>query len=106
MAMGGFIYSGVVAWRMRKQAAYRLGFEDWVFHLAFPAMSYALLAFSALAALGHVTIALFAVAASALLLLFIGIHNAWDAVSYHVFVNTGGSHREAHHNRKTGKERK
>jgi len=22
-----------------------------------------------------------------LLLLFIGIHNAWDAVAYHVFVN-------------------
>jgi hypothetical protein len=24
---------------------------------------------------------------TALLLLFIGIHNAWDAVSYHVFVS-------------------
>ena len=24
---------------------------------------------------------------AALVLLFIGIHNAWDAVSYHVFVN-------------------
>jgi hypothetical protein len=23
------------------------------------------------------------------LLLFIGIHNAWDAVTYHVFVKTG-----------------
>jgi hypothetical protein len=29
--------------------------------------------------------ALFGVAAASLLLLFIGIHNAWDAVSYHVF---------------------
>jgi hypothetical protein len=26
------------------------------------------------------------VAAAALLLLFIGIHNAWDTVTYHVFV--------------------
>ena len=25
--------------------------------------------------------------AAALLLLFIGIHNAWDAIAYHVFVN-------------------
>ncbi|MGC1451610.1 MAG: hypothetical protein WA830_16385 [Candidatus Sulfotelmatobacter sp.] len=32
------------------------------------------------------TEALFGVAAAALLLLFIGIHNAWDAVTYHVFV--------------------
>jgi hypothetical protein len=29
---------------------------------------------------------MFSVAAGALLLLFIGIHNAWDAVTYHVFV--------------------
>jgi hypothetical protein len=32
------------------------------------------------------TEALFGVAVAALLLLFIGIHNAWDAVTYHVFV--------------------
>ena len=31
--------------------------------------------------------AMFVAAAAALLLLFIGIHNAWDAVTYHVFVN-------------------
>jgi hypothetical protein len=31
---------------------------------------------------------MFAVAAAALLLLFVGIHNAWDAVTYHVFVLT------------------
>jgi hypothetical protein len=29
---------------------------------------------------------LFGVGTAALLLLFIGIHNAWDAVTYHVFV--------------------
>jgi hypothetical protein len=32
---------------------------------------------------------MFGVAAAALLLLFIGIHNSWDAVTYHVFVNRG-----------------
>jgi hypothetical protein len=92
MGVGGLIYTGVVAWRMRNQAAYRPGFEDWVFHLALPALAYVLLASAASAARGQVTAWLFAVGASALLLLFIGIHNAWDAVSYHVFVNTDGSH--------------
>jgi hypothetical protein len=29
---------------------------------------------------------LFVVATAAVLLLFVGIHNAWDAVTYHVFV--------------------
>jgi hypothetical protein len=48
--------------------------------------------------------ALFAVAASALLLLFIGIHNAWDAVSYHVFINMGASRSQAGDKRQTEKE--
>ena len=34
----------------------------------------------------HLSAALFAIGAAALLLLFIGIHNAWDGVTYHVFV--------------------
>ena len=40
----------------------------------------------------HTREALFGVGAAALLLLFIGIHNAWDAVAYHVFVNTRDKH--------------
>jgi hypothetical protein len=92
---GGLIYSGVVAWRMRKQTAYRPRLEDWVFHLALPAGSYALLAFGALTAFEYMVVAHFAVAATTLLLLFIGIHNAWDAVSYHVFVNLSDSSRDA-----------
>jgi len=35
--------------------------------------------------------ALFGVGAAALLLLFIGIHNAWDAVFYHVFLSKRGA---------------
>jgi len=34
--------------------------------------------------------------ATTLLLLFVGIHNAWDAVTYHVFVNGGDSGAERH----------
>jgi uncharacterized membrane protein HdeD (DUF308 family) len=30
----------------------------------------------------------FVVGAATLLLLFVGIHNAWDAVTYHVFIKT------------------
>jgi hypothetical protein len=89
---------------MRRQTAYRPGFEDWAFHLALPAAAYALLAYGASAAVEHIVVAQFAVAASTLLLLFIGIHNAWDAVSYHVFVNLGGSRREAQNGESTRDE--
>ncbi len=46
-----------------------------------------MLAFSPFAAPSHTREALFGVGGAALLLLFIGIHNAWDSVVYHVFIN-------------------
>jgi hypothetical protein len=87
MALSGVVYAAIVARRMRLQSAYKPEFEDWLFHVLLPFAAYAILALSAFAAHSRLREALFAVAAAALLLLFIGIHNAWDAVTYHVFVN-------------------
>ncbi len=58
-----------------------------MFHVVLPLGAYALLALSAFAAHAQTRGALFAVGAAALLLLFCGIHNAWDAVAWHVFVS-------------------
>jgi hypothetical protein len=81
----GVVYAIVVARRMRRQTAYQPEFEDWLCHAALPLAAYAILALSAFAAPLHERDALFGVGAAALLLLFIGIHNAWDSTSYHVF---------------------
>ena len=51
-----------------------------------PLAAYAMLALCAVAAPLHERAALFGVGAAALLLLFSGIHNAWDIVAYYVFV--------------------
>lgn len=72
---------------MRTQSVYSPQFEDWLFHVLLPFAAYGTLAASAYAAGRDAHRAMFGVAAAALLLLFIGIHNAWDAVTYHVFVN-------------------
>jgi hypothetical protein len=61
-------------------------FEDCLFHILLPFAAYAALTVSACAAHSHTRPALFLVAVAALLLLFVGIHNAWDIVTYHVFV--------------------
>jgi hypothetical protein len=84
----GAVYVVVVARRMRVQSAYHPVFEDWLFHVLLPFAAHAVLAISAYAAHFHARPALFLVGAAALLLLFIGIHNAWDAVTYHVFVRS------------------
>ena len=90
VGLGGIVYEIIVARRMRLQTLYTPVFEDWLFHVLLPFAAYATLAISAFAARPHLRDALFGVAAAALLLLFVGIHNAWDAVTYHVFVKKRG----------------
>ncbi len=98
VGLSGIVYSIVVARRMRAQTAYQPVFEDWLFHVLLPFAAYAMLAGSAFAARSHARPALFIVGAAALLLLFIGIHNAWDTVTHLVFVEKRGK-REAKRNR-------
>ena len=87
--IGGGIYTVVTARRMRTQMTYKPDFEDWLFHALLPLSAYVLLGASAPAILSHARDALFAVGGATLLLLFSGIHNAWDAVAWHVLVNRG-----------------
>jgi len=54
-----------------------------------PFAAYTTLAGSAYPAHAHTHEAMFGVAVAALVLLFRGIHNARDAVTYHVFVKRG-----------------
>jgi hypothetical protein len=86
LGLGGIVYGVVVTRRMRSQKVYRPEFEDWLFHSLLPFAAYATLAGSAIATRSNPATGPFGIAAAVLLLLFIGIHNAWDAVTYHVFV--------------------
>ena len=70
---------------MLRQGAYKPVFEDWLFHVLLPFAAYATLAVTAFATRSYLPGTLFGIGAAALLLLFVGIHNAWDAVTYHVF---------------------
>ena len=57
-------------------------FEDWLWHAVLPLASYLTILGAAMALRGRAHEALFGVAAASVLLLFIGIHNAWDTVTY------------------------
>ena len=94
LGLGGIGYEIIVARRMRAQTVYQPEFEDWLFHALLPFTAYVTLAASAYAVRSHAYEAMFGVAAAALLLLFIGIHNAWDAVTYHVFFRKRGEHQD------------
>ena len=80
--LGGLVYAARVIPRARRQTSYRPGLEDWLFYILLPCGAYAALVVASLF-LGTATeTAAFVIAAAALGLLLIGIHNAWDTVTY------------------------
>jgi hypothetical protein len=78
----GLLYMAVVMRRVRSQTLYALVFEDWLFHTALPFLAYATVLSAGLTLVHHTDDALFGVGSASILLLFIGIHNAWDSVTY------------------------
>ena len=90
LGVTGVVYGIVVVRRARRQVGYRPVFEDWLFHAVLPLVAYSLLLVSAILLRSYPQRVLFVVGAMALLLLFVGIHNAWDTVT---FIALGGFER-------------
>ena len=78
----GMVYSLMVLRRAMRQKDYKPVFEDWAWHAALPILAYAALVHAGIQLARVPTHALFIVGGSVLLLVFIGIHNAWDTVTY------------------------
>jgi hypothetical protein len=93
LGVTGVAYAIQIGWRLGGQTVYQAVFEDRLFHVFLPLTAYAILAISAFAVLFYPRPGSFLVGFAALLLLFCGIHNAWDLVTYHVFVR-GGKQKE------------
>jgi len=80
--VAGVVYTAVVIRRARRQTGYAPVLEDWLWHAAFPVVAYvALLTASILLNRGP-EICLFVIGAATVSLVFIGIHNSWDTVTY------------------------
>jgi len=85
----GIVYVMVVIAKTRRQNEYRPVLEDWLGHAVFPIVAYVGLLAAAIALTGSPAAALFAIGAASLILLFTGIHNAWDSVMYIAFDRPG-----------------
>jgi hypothetical protein len=82
VGVGGLVYVGIVARRLLRVTTYKPVMEDWLGHAIVPFVAYAALLVAAILLPGDATPALFIVAAVTVLLVFDGIHNAWDIVIY------------------------
>jgi hypothetical protein len=80
--LAGVVYGVIVVRRARRQTTYQPVLEDWIWHAMLPLVAYAAITAAGFALRPDVDGALFAIGAASLLLLFIGIHNAWDTVTF------------------------
>jgi len=78
----GVVYSGIVLRRALRQRGYRPVFEDWLWHTILPAVAYATMLVAGISLARDFAGSLFLIGPATLLLVFVGIHNAWDTVTY------------------------
>ena len=81
-AVAGIVYMAIVVRRTVRQKGYAPVLEDWIWHCALPTVAYVTMLGAALFLRRDPPESLLVIGVMALLLLFIGIHNAWDAVTY------------------------
>jgi hypothetical protein len=78
----GLVYSCIVLRRARSVTIYKPVLEDWIWHVCLPFLAYLVMVIAAVLLLRFDRGALFGIGGASLLLLFIGIHNAWDTVTW------------------------
>jgi len=78
----GIVYTLIVFRRARRSKLYKPVLEDWIWYCILPLVSYVVLLVSAGFLASVPEPGLFGIATASVLLLFIGIHNAWDTATY------------------------
>jgi len=82
LGLGMVVYSIIVLRRMRRVPNYQSTLEDWLWYMAFPLFANALLVVATSVLPKNPSPALYIVGSAMMLLLLVGIRNAWDMVTF------------------------
>lgn len=82
LGLGMVGYSIIVLRRMWRVPHYQSTLEDWLWYIAFPLLANILLIVTAFVLLKNPSLALYIVGSAMMLLLLVGIRNAWDMVTF------------------------
>lgn len=80
--ISGVVYVARVMVRTKRLTAYRAQIDDWIWYAILPLVAYVAIGVVAIVLPAVPAGVLFVLAGAVLLLIFIGIHNAWDIVTY------------------------
>jgi hypothetical protein len=93
----GVIYVFIVLWEVRHRLAnYHLVLSDWLWYTLLPLIAYTALLFAGIVLPISAALALFVIAAATLLLVIMGIRNAWDVVTY-MLIERSQQENTSHH---------
>ena len=82
LGLGMVVYSIIVMRRMRRVPNYQSTLEDWSWYMAFPLLTHILLMVAAFVLRENPALALYIIGSAMILLLLVGIRNAWDMVTF------------------------
>ena len=82
LGLGMVLYSIIILRRMRRVPQYQSTLEDWSWYMAFPLLANVLLIVAAFVLPKNPSLALYIVGSAMMLLLLVGIRNAWDMVTF------------------------
>ena len=80
--IAGFVYAVTILRGTRGITNYQMVLEDWMWHVVLPLLAYGFILAAAIMFATYTVLGLFIVGGVATLLVFIGIHNAWDTVTH------------------------
>jgi hypothetical protein len=78
--LGTLYCASVTRWFLKSFANYQPFLVDWIWTVVLPPCAYLGLLAAAMLLRAHLAVALYTVAAASLLLVLLGLHNAWDVV--------------------------
>lgn len=81
-AFGALGYISITTIRAVRSTGYQPVLEDWIFHIVIPFTAYSAMLVGAVLMPRDAFHGMFILAGSSILLLFDGIHNSWDTVTY------------------------
>jgi len=92
--LGGLVYSAGTARQVYRSTTYTPVAEDWIWNAILPTLTYAVLLIAGLIASVHMPTSLYLAAAASMMLLIIGIHNAWDIAVWFTAERPGAQGQE------------
>jgi FlaA1/EpsC-like NDP-sugar epimerase len=82
LGLGMVFYLFVVFRRLRRVPHYQSTLEDWTWYMAIPLLAHVLLVVSAFLLTKNPVLSLYMVGSAMIILLLVGIRNAWDMVTF------------------------